>query len=296
MKLDPKFAEAITSTLINRIKEIERSNYEVPWFDNVGLCPKNLDGIPYRGLNKLFLSMRDGAREIPVYMTFLRAKQEGLNILNGEKSLPVQYANKIAFNKTTKKSIPITDWDEMPPSEKERYDVIFMMKHYNVFNVDQTNIKEVKPELYQQLKERVKLEQRELEETSSPLLSLVENQSWYTPIELDEINRAYYSPGSDEIHLPKREFFKSDDLFYSTMLHEMSHSTGHESRLDREILNEFGTPLYGREELVAELSSAIVGQTYNVSKYILSSSAQYLKSWLSSIGKDPEFLQNILGM
>lgn len=89
MKLDKKFAEAITKTLVDRIKEIEKSNWERPWFDNVALRPKNLDGKSYKGLNRLLLSMFDSDREIPVYMTFLRANEEGLSIKAGEKSLPV---------------------------------------------------------------------------------------------------------------------------------------------------------------------------------------------------------------
>lgn len=293
MKLDSKFAESLTNALIERIKTIE-GNWEKPWFDNAGMRPKNLDGKAYNGLNKFLLSMLDGGRDIPVYMTFLRAKREGLSVLSGEKSLPVQYANKVAFHKETKKSISIEKYEELTPSEKEEYNIAFMMKHYNVFNVDQTNMKEVNPELYEQLKEQVKLEQRVLKETASPLFSLVENQSWYTPIKLDQVDRAYYTPFQDEIHLPKREFFKSDDLFYSTMLHEMSHSTGHKSRLNREIHNEFGSPKYSREELVAELSSAIVGQQYGVSKTILEDNAHYLHSWLDAIKQEPEFLNEVL--
>ncbi len=294
MKLDKKFAEALTDALINKIKAIEVEHHEVPWFDNVGMQPKNLDGKAYKGLNKLLLYMLDGGREVPVYMTFLRAKQEGLLIRKGEKSLPVQYANKVAFHKETKKSISIDKYEELSATEKEKYDIAFMMKHYDVFNVEQTNMEEVKPELFQQLKEQAKLEERVVQESDSHLLSIVNNQSWYTPIKLDRVDRAYYSPSQDEIHLPKREFFKSDDLFYSTMLHEMSHSTGHESRLNREIHNEFGSPKYAREELVAELSAAIVGQQYGVSKTILEGNANYLHNWLDAIKQEPEFLNEVL--
>ena len=293
MKLDNKFAETLTNALIEKIKTIE-GNWEQPWFDNVGLQPKNLDGQAYQGANKFLLSFVDGGRDVPVYMTFLRAKKEGLSILSGEKSLPVQYGSRVAFHKATNKSITYEKYDKLSDEEKEEYRVSFMMKHYSVFNVDQTNIKEVKPELYESLKQQCETEKREVLETENPLLSVTKENGWVTPIYLDQVSKAFYSPSKDDIHLPKREFFKSDDLFYSTMLHEMSHSTGHHSRLNRNIENSFGSPGYAREELVAELSSAIIGQQYNVSKTILDDNAVYLKGWLSSLGKDPEYLNSVL--
>lgn len=293
MKLDNKFAETLTNALIERIKTIE-GNWEEPWFKNVGQQPRNLDGQPYQGANKLLLSLVDSKREVPVYMTFLRAKKEGLIVLPGEKSLPVQYGSKVAFHNTTNKSISYDKYEKLSDEEKGNYRVAFLMKHYSVFNVDQTNIREVKPELYETLKKQCEEEKREIMESNNPLLSVTKEGGWLTPIYLNQIDKAYYSPIKDDIHLPKREFFKSDDLFYSTMLHEMSHSTGHHSRLNRNIENSFGSPGYAREELVAELSSAIVGQQYNVSKTILEDNAIYLKGWLSSLGKTPEYLNEVL--
>lgn len=293
MKLDSKFAESLTNALIERIKTIE-GNWEKPWFENVGLQPKNLDGKPYQGINNLFLSLADSNREVPVYMTFLRAKKEGLSILSGEKSLPVQYGSRVAYHKGTNKSISYEKYDQLSDIEKENYRTAFLMKHYSVFNVDQTNIKEVRPELYEKLKNQSEIEKRETLESKNPLLTLSKENGWLTPVYLDQISKAFYSPSKDEIHLPKREFFKSDDLFYSTMLHEMSHSTGHSSRLNRDIVNSFGSPGYAKEELVAELSAAIVGQQYNVSKTIMDDNASYLKGWLTSLSKDPEYLNEVL--
>lgn len=296
MKLDKKFAEALTNALINKIKAIEVEHHEVPWFDNVAIAPRNLDGQAYKGLNRFLLSWLGGHREVPVYMTFLRAKKEGLNVLSGEKSIPIQYGNKVAFHKETNKSITIDRYNELTADEKKDYNVAYMLNHYNVFNIEQTNVKEVKPELYERLKAESIAQSRAITASNKPLDTLVEQQRWYTPIRLDQVTEAFYRPSTDTIHLPKREFFKSDDLFYSTMLHEMSHSTGHESRLNRDMRGaSFGSSRYAREELVAELSSAIVGQQYNVSKHILEGNAQYLKSWLGAIDKEPDFLNNVLG-
>lgn len=294
MVLDKKFAEVLTQSLITRIKTIQ-GDWTRPWFDNPGLEPRNLDGKPYKGLNKLLLSLVDGGREIPVYMTFLRAKEEGVSVLSGEKSLPVQYASQLAFHQVTRKSLPMDKYKKLSVEEQGEYKVVFIMKHFNVFNVDQTNMKEVKPELYKKLLNGEKREIRELEgELANPLMTLLVENGWCVPIHQDQVNRAYYNPTSDSIHLPGRGYFKSDDYFLSTMLHEVAHSTGHPDRLNRDIGDFFGSQSYSREELVAELSSAVVGQTYGVSKTILENNACYLESWLSNISQTPDFLNEVL--
>lgn len=294
MKLDKKFAEALTNALINKIKAIEVEHHEVPWFDNVAIAPRNLDGQAYKGLNHFLLSWLGGHREVPVYMTFLRAKKEGLNVLSGEKSIPIQYGNKVAFHKETNKSITIDRYNELTADEKKDYNVAYMLNHYNVFNIDQTNVKEVKPELYEKLKAESIAQSRAITASNKPLDTLVEQQRWYTPIRLDQVTEAFYRPSTDTIHLPKREYFKSDDLYHSTMLHEMAHSTGHKDRLNRDIKARFGSERYGKEELVAELSAAIVGQQYGISKTILEGNAHYLHNWLDAIKQVPEFLNEVL--
>lgn len=293
MMLDKKFAEVLTQGLIEKIKTIE-GQPQSPWFENVLLQPRNLDGQPYRGTNKFLLSLLDGGRSIPVYLTFLRAKKEGLTIQSGEKSLPVQYSTQLIFHRETKEKITSEEYQKLSEQEHKNYRMVFMMKHYNVFNVEQTNIKEVRPDLYAQLQAQCRAEEREVQEREHPLSQLVKDNGWLTPIYFDQVSSAFYRPLSDDIHLPPQSYFKSDDLFYSTLLHEMSHSTGHPDRLDRKIINSFGSPSYAREELVAELSSAIVGQHLHVSKTILEENALYLKSWLSSLRKDPVFLIDVL--
>lgn len=294
MKLDKKFAEALTNALINKIKAIEVEHHEVPWFDNVAIAPRNLDGQAYKGLNRFLLSWLGGHREVPVYMTFLRAKKEGLNVLSGEKSIPIQYGNKVAFHKETNKSITIDRYNELTADEKKDYNVAYLLNHYNVFNIEQTNVKEIKPELYEKLKAESIAQSRAITASNKPLDTLVEQQRWYTPIRLDQVTEAFYRPSTDTIHLPKREYFKSDDLYHSTMLHEMAHSTGHKDRLNRDIKARFGSERYGKEELVAELSAAIVGQQYGVSKTILEGNAHYLHNWLDAIKQEPEFLNEVL--
>lgn len=116
------------------------------------------------------------------------------------------------------------------------------------------------------------------------------------PILFDQRQRNFYSPTKDEIHLTKKEFFKSADFMYATALHEISHSTGHESRLNR--LNnsanlKFGSPEYATEELVAEFSAAMLTAKYNLPFSELKNqenATEYIRSWHSLVKEDPNIL------
>ena len=84
------------------------------------------------------------------------------------------------------------------------------------------------------------------------------------------------------------------ESYYGTILHEMTHSSGHESRLNRLKPAAFGSEEYAREELVAELGSALLASRYGMAKQVKEESAAYLKSWLGSLKESPEFLRTTL--
>ena len=112
---------------------------------------------------------------------------------------------------------------------------------------------------------------------------VIENSA--APINFDGGNRAYYSPIKDSIHLPEIKQFKSMQDFYATALHEIAHSTGHSSRLNRELSGGFGTPNYAREELRAELASIFMQIELGLSvegKHFENHGA-YLASWLKAV-------------
>jgi putative DNA primase/helicase len=98
----------------------------------------------------------------------------------------------------------------------------------------------------------------------------------------DQGDQAFYSPMKDEIHLPPREQFKSEPYYYATTMHELGHWTGHETRLDRDQKNTFGTPAYAREELVAEMSSYLMAMETGL-PHDPSQHAAYVKSWISKL-------------
>lgn len=105
---------------------------------------------------------------------------------------------------------------------------------------------------------------------------------------------AYYSISKDEIVVPEKKQFTDGEAFYSNLLHEMSHASGSESRLNRLRPASFGSAEYSREELVAELTAALVSSQHGMTKGIKADSAAYLKSWLDQLHKEPDFIKTVL--
>jgi antirestriction protein ArdC len=96
---------------------------------------------------------------------------------------------------------------------------------------------------------------------------------------------AYYQPSLDTVHLPDAETFLSPEFYYATCFHELAHSTGHSTRLNRNIQNAFGTKDYAREELIAEMSAAILCNQVGIESTI-DNSASYISGWLRRLQND----------
>ena len=216
----------------------------------------------------------------PRWVTFNQAKELGANVKSGEKSSEVFYWSW--YDKKLKKPFEEETLSGMTKEEAQQYrdeNVRAVLKYYQVFNAEQCQNmpeytkKTVTPEM--ELEERTK--QIEIIER------VIENSA--APINFDGGNRAYYSPIKDSIHLPEIKQFKSMQDFYATALHEIAHSTGHSSRLNRELSGGFGTPNYAREELRAELASIFMQIELGLSvegKHFENHGA-YLASWLKAV-------------
>lgn len=168
---------------------------------------------------------------------------------------------------------------------------------YNVFNLDQTNLCEARPEMYQKfLDETTEQKERTTEGmVEFPSIdAMIAKDLWVCPIRPTYGNDAYYSISKDEIVIPEKAQFKDGESFYSNLLHEMAHSTGSESRLNRLKPSSFGSAEYGKEELTAELTAALVASQHGMAKNIKEDSASYLKSWLQSLQQDPEYIKTVL--
>lgn len=289
-----KALQAFAELIIKKMDGLS-SNWQKPWIDaKVNSGPQNLEGRKYSGLNTLFLFLVSemSGYEMPVFMTFPQAKKNGLLINKGEKAFPVIYFNFLVRNKETGKKISMEEWEELPKETQEKFTVIPFMSTHQVFNIQQSNIKEAKPELWESLRNKffkdIPLDTAGM--VSCPEMDLLlDKQGWVCPIYSEKENSAFYSIVKDEIRLPLKGQFHSGEAFYGTLAHEMAHSTGSDRRLARNFEDQ-SPEARGREELVAELTSALVMASLGVSITPSQENVAYLKGWCQKIHKDPKFL------
>ena len=186
----------------------------------------------------------------------------------------------------------------MSAEEQKGYNIYPKLSVYNVFNVDQTNLKEARPDLYHKLEEQnqlVRPEAKEGEEyTFEPVDHMIAHNEWICPIKPVHGDNAYYSISKKEIVIPEKSQFKDGESFYGNLYHEMAHSTGAEDQLNRLKPTAFGSKDYGVEELTAEMTAALVCQRYGMTKHLKEDSVAYLKGWLDNLKEDPAFIKNVL--
>lgn len=219
-----------------------------------------------------------------------------VGVRKGEKSFPVFLTVFNVVDLSTRQRVKYDEYVRMSEEERAKYKVFPSQKTYQVFSVDQTNLKEARPELYAKLEEENSVkrpEQNGERFTFEPVDKMIKDDLWVCPIKEVRGDDAYYSISKREIVVPEPDQFYDGESFYSNLFHEMAHSTGAEGLLNRLKNNNIGDS-YGREELVAELSAAVTASRYNMTKNIKSDSACYLKSWLDSIHQSPDFLKTIL--
>lgn len=311
---EDKALDLFAEMMIEKIESINK-DWKKPWFTEGALqWPKNLNGREYNGLNALMLLLQCEKQgwQIPRFCTFdcvqrlNNAEKKDANgealprvsVLKGERSFPVFITTFTCIDKDTKERIKYDDYKRLSEEERKQYNVYPKMQVYRVFNVSQTNLQEARPEMWTKLQaENVRQthEQGEGEQFSfAPLDTMIKDNRWICPIKPTYGDNAYFSISKNEIVVPEKLQFTDGEAFYGTLLHEMSHSTGHESQLDRFKPTSFGSAEYAREELVAELGSALVAQRYGMTKHIKEDSAAYLKSWLESLKESPQFIKTTL--
>lgn len=222
--------------------------------------PISLMGRYYTGINQLLLSADKYSSR--VYGTYKQIRENGGQVRKDEK------ATLIVFWKKSKGIDKIT--------EKER--LMFFLQYYFVFNTDQADFDE------QGLQKIAKLQGMVTEKFNDAKVhaeQIIEGYKDCPPIQhRNDDDRAYYVPSSDIINIPDRKYFVNSDAYYKVLFHEMGHSTGHPSRLNRENStgNKKGDTEYSKEELVAELCSAYLSSIADLNVDIRNSAA-YIKSW-----------------
>lgn len=310
---EDKALDVFADMMIEKIQSIS-NDWKKPWFTEGAMqWPKNLSGREYNGMNALMLLMQCEKKgyQIPRFCTFdcvqrlndktaLAENGEPLprvSVQKGEKAFPVFITTFTCVDKDTKDRIPYDDYKRMSDEERKQYNVYPKMKVYNVFNVAQTNLQEARPELWAKLEAENTRPHRELQGDDfsfAPIDAMIADNRWICPIKPTHGDNAYFSISKNEIVVPEKAQFVDGESFYGTLLHEMTHSTGREGVLDRIKPTSFGSAEYAREELVAELGSALVAQRYGMEKHIKEDSAAYLKSWLDSLKESPQFIKTTL--
>jgi len=302
--------------MIEKIEAI-KDNWHKPWFTEGLSWPRNLQGREYNGMNTLMLLMHCEKQgyQTPVFLThnrclsmnFIDSPQGRVpaidadgnrlpwcHILKGEKSFPVLLTTFTVKDADGNK-IKYEDYKLLSADEQAKYTVFPGTTVYDVFNIDQTNLKEARPELYASLTQSASRPAPESDGFSFPAFDLmVTENKWICPIENKHQDKACYSPSLNRILLPEKDQFEKGQSYYSTAFHECIHSTGYKEQLNRLSLTSFGSPEYAREELVAELGAALTAQRYGFDACINDESAAYLKSWLKSLKEQPQFIKTTL--
>ena len=309
---EDKALDLFADMMIERIQSLSgKDGWKKPWFTEGTLqWPKNLNGREYNGMNAMMLLLhceKEGYK-IPRFCTFDRIQQFNktgkkdeeqkprVSVLKGEHSFPVMLTTFTVVNKETKEHIKWEDYKLLSQEEREKYNVYPKLQTYHVFNVSQTNLKEVRPEFWEKLEQEYSMPKVEKDEQFAfePVDRMIADNRWICPIKPMFGDSAYFSISKNEIVMPEKRQFKDGESFYSNLFHEIGHSTGAEGQLDRIKPATFGSAEYAREELVAELTAALTAQRYGMTKHLKGDSAAYLKSWLDSLKESPQFIKTTL--
>lgn len=254
------------------IAELEQGSipWKKPWTGVRSGAYSYATGKPYSLLNQMLLR-RPGA-----YLTFKQVSAAGGCVRKGEKAQFVVFWKPLEVVEKDEEGNPIRK-------------MIPLLRYYHVFHIDQCD----------GVKEKVSPEDMK---PHDPIAEAEAVLSAYTqrsgcPIIHERIDQAYYSPGRDQIHLPLMEQFKNVPEYYSTVFHECIHSTGHDKRLARLTKTaHFGNEEYSKEELVAEIGSAVLMNDLAIeTEGSFRNSAAYVQSWLSALRNDNRLIVSAAG-
>jgi len=280
--------ERITNTIIELLEEHKASDYSQSWYSLSGeVFARNIvNKHVYNGINQLLLSFIRRKRQYPCnrWLTFKQMEKYNARIIKGSKAAMVVYTSVIYIDEDTGRNITHTVEQLLQHGQSiEHLNLrkIGYLKSYNVFNVACV---EGLPEEFYRIDELEQLSEIERDERAESMIREIGAE-----IVFDAQNEAYYKPSEDKIYMPLPKQFVSKEAFLSVMYHEASHWTGAAHRLNRPILNKFGTKEYGFEELIAELSSAFM-LAYLGYESRITDNAAYIENWLSVMKNDTKFV------
>ena len=258
------------------IAELEKGiiPWNKPWTGGCDGAISHANGKPYSLLNQFVL---DKPGE---YLTFKQCAKEGGKIKKGAKSKFVVFWKMIEVEKKDKTGIVVTDADGKPKT-----DIIPVLKYFNVFHVDDCEGIKAKFDRPMPTAGATPIEAAE-----ATLADYVKRSG--IRLVNRKQDRAYYSPASDTITLPLMEQFMETAEYYSTAFHEVVHSTGHSTRLNRFTdAGGFGSEPYSKEELVAEIGAASILNYLRIeTASSFKNSAAYIQNWLKHLRDDKRLI------
>ena len=260
----PTVPEIITANIIEQLEQ-GVAPWRKPWSTSI---PRNLiSKKPYRGLN-VFLLATQGYGS-PHWLTFNQAKQLGAHVRQGEKSTLVSFWKFSEYAK-----------QDHDTGELENKTSV-LLRYYRVFNIEQC--------------EGLSALQGD---DHKPVDAIAECESiadrMPNPPRFEQHSQAFYRPSADVVGMPSRNCFESPEAYYSTLFHELAHSTGHNSRLNRfedhAADHQFGSESYSKEELIAEMGAAMLAGMAGISHATLANSAAYLQTWIQRLKADSRLI------
>lgn len=269
-----ELAETVTNSLVKLIESgAIDGKFEMPWTTNGSIfnhlnARNGVTGIPYKGANVLALATQGLELGYPTgeWATYRQWNQAGGQVRKDEHA---SYITKWIPKKNKDEDAGGEATDAPIPSRS------MFPRTYAVFNRHQVDLEDAIIELVST-------------EGGNELAD-----EWITKSGSDLHlggDAAYYMPVPDRIYAPGPDQYQDSAAYYSVLLHEHIHWTGHQSRLARDIVHPFGSPDYAREELVAELGAAIACARIGISNDPRPDHAQYLRHWLSILREDPKAL------
>lgn len=262
------------------IDELEKGNipWQKPWTGVRSGAISHSTGKAYSLINQLVLG------EPGEYITFNQCKNEGGKVKKGSKAKFVVFWKMLSSTATDKDGKPLVDADG-----KEKQKIVPYLQYYQVFHIN--DCEGITPKY-----------KTEDQKTIDPIQEAEKMISSYASrsgvsIVSDEQDRAFYRPSTDTISIPIMDQFLSSEEYYSTLFHEATHSTGHESRLNR-LSNDarFGNEVYSKEELVAEIGAATLMNELDIeTSATFKNSAAYIQSWLRALKNDKRMVVSAAG-
>ena len=241
--------------------------WQKPWIGNSSAI-SHVTGKPYSLLNQMLLG-RPGE-----YVTFRQCQQEGGHVHKGEKSSMVVFWR----------------WIEQEDEESGEKKSIPFLRYYNIFHINQCE------GLTARYAQEAPANLATADEAADRIINAYCSREGVKLLH-EEGDRAFYRPSTDSITVPHMYQFSATAEYYSALFHELTHSTGHKSRLDRlDRVAAFGSEDYSKEELIAEIgAAALVNQAGLETASSFRNSAAYIQNWLSVLRNDKRFIVSAAG-